>query len=111
MGEETDLLERLLRGGGRVVWAPRARVLHRVTADRLDRRAYLAWHRGHGRALVRTEPARTAAGRALSLVDESLRVTRTWLKAGWPGPVTPRRARLWRKLGRAQGRWLELSGR
>ena len=110
-GEETDLLERLIGSGERVVWAPDARALHRVTADRLDPRSYVAWHRGHGRALVRTEPPRSPAGRALALADETWRIARYWVRARWPGPVAPRRAELWRKLGRAQGRWLELSGR
>jgi glucosyl-dolichyl phosphate glucuronosyltransferase len=76
---ETELLRRLLREGGRIVYWPAAEVAHRVTAERLTR----AWFReralAQGISDLRTEPAgaRTDAllGHLLAL-RETIRAAR-----------------------------------
>jgi GT2 family glycosyltransferase len=49
-GEETELFVRLRAAGGRLLYVPGARVLHRVGPERLEPEAIVRWHRTYGRA-------------------------------------------------------------
>jgi glycosyltransferase involved in cell wall biosynthesis len=61
--EETELLGRLSRGPGRILYLPDAVIDHHVDAERVSRTAYLRWHRGFGRALARLDPPASARER------------------------------------------------
>lgn len=60
-GEETALLTRLARRGGRMRYVPEATVDHFLDARRASFGYFRRWHRGYGRALVRMDPAASAA--------------------------------------------------
>ncbi|HTA19938.1 MAG TPA: glycosyltransferase family 2 protein [Polyangia bacterium] len=55
VGEDTELVLRLLAAGEPLVYAPRALVRHPVTADRLHRRYVVRWWYQQGRARTLTE--------------------------------------------------------
>jgi GT2 family glycosyltransferase len=78
-GEETELLQRLQRGGGRILYLPGAAIDHHLDAERSSLAYYLRWSRGYGRSLVRLAPpasARERMRRALSALART-----AWLGA------------------------------
>lgn len=83
-GEETELLRRLQRRPGRVLYLPGAAVDHHVDAERVSLASYLRWYRGYGRALARIDPPanrRERVGRAALQLARALAWTvrgRTW---------------------------------
>jgi len=56
-GEDTEFCWRLLRGGERLIYAPKAIVFHPVDKRRIDKRYYQAWYYGMGRSRPRIERA------------------------------------------------------
>jgi len=56
VGEESELCERIRKGGGRVVYVPTAVVHHPVTEKQASKPFLLEWHFHYGRSLARREP-------------------------------------------------------
>lgn len=68
--EESELFQRLLRDGGRVVYAPDAEVLHCIQEEKLTREHFLAWHDRQGCAsAVMLRGRRGVIGRLLSTIE------------------------------------------
>ncbi len=76
-GEETDLMLRLWRRGGRLRYVPDAVVDHHILESRVTWDYYQHWQRGLGRALVRMSPPRSRLERWRQVV------TSTWKIAHW----------------------------
>jgi glycosyltransferase involved in cell wall biosynthesis len=62
-GEETDLLRRVARGPGRILYVPGAVLDHHIGSERARLGYYLRWNRGYGRSLVRFDPPARRAER------------------------------------------------
>jgi glycosyltransferase involved in cell wall biosynthesis len=83
-GEETELLSRLQRGSGRVLYLPAAAIDHHVDAERVSLANYPRWCRNQGRSLARIDPPanrRARAGRAAIQLARALAWAvrgRTW---------------------------------
>jgi glycosyltransferase involved in cell wall biosynthesis len=56
VGEESELCERIRKGGGRVLYVPTAVVHHPVTTQQASQAFLLTWHFHYGRSLARREP-------------------------------------------------------
>jgi glycosyltransferase involved in cell wall biosynthesis len=54
--EETELLQRMQRGPGRILYLPDAVIDHHLDAERVTPAAYRRWYRGLGRSLARIHP-------------------------------------------------------
>jgi len=61
--EETELLHRLARRRGRILYLPDAVIDHHVEAERVSPAAWVRWHRGLGRAHARLAPPANAGER------------------------------------------------
>lgn len=83
-GEEIELLRRLQRRPGRVLYLPGAAIDHHVDAERVSLANYGRWCRNQGRSLARIDPPanrRARAGRAAIQLVRALAWTvrgRTW---------------------------------
>jgi len=95
-GEDNEFCWRLLRAGERLIYAPKAIVLHPVEKHRIDKRYFEAWYYGMGQSRPRIEPAPEAAVRYLGFPRYMLR----WYLRDlilWLTSLTPKR-RLYYKL-------------
>ncbi len=72
-GEETELLRRLQRRTGRILYLPDAVIDHHVDAERASLAAYLRWYRGLGRSLARLDPPANALERVRRAATELAR--------------------------------------
>jgi glycosyltransferase involved in cell wall biosynthesis len=104
--EDTELLHRISKAGGRILYLPDAAVVHRVQADRVTKAYYRTWNIGYGRSSVlmrgRPGPVRTA----LKVVEQFFRILRYTV---FPfSLIFDSRAKRYRKRYQAMGRILEL---
>ncbi|HKA13779.1 MAG TPA: glycosyltransferase family A protein [Myxococcota bacterium] len=88
-GEESELLRRLSRRG-RILYLPGAAIDHHIDAERVTPANYLAWYRGHGRALARLDPP---ANRGAALVRAAHQLARALAWAARAQTWHARRAR------------------
>jgi glycosyltransferase involved in cell wall biosynthesis len=72
-GEETELLRRMQRGPGRILYLPDAVIDHHLDAERLSPAAYRRWYRGLGRSLARIDPPANRRERVRRAVRELAR--------------------------------------
>ncbi|MGE0451430.1 MAG: glycosyltransferase [Vicinamibacterales bacterium] len=82
-GEEADLLARIRRSGGQVVWIPSMRVRHYVPRERMSLGYILRYYEGRGRAAVRLggfRQGRRVAGAPLWAVRRLVETGAEW---GW----------------------------
>jgi glycosyltransferase involved in cell wall biosynthesis len=84
-GEETDLFERAIGRGARIVYQPTAVVEHRVQADHVTFEYYLRWWEGRGRSIVLSRDLR-GIERVITLLREVIRYVgdsmRVWSRRG-----------------------------
>ena len=107
-GEETELFQRLLERGGKVVYVPGARVEHRVQREKLTREYFLDWYYRQGRASARiTRSARTPLRCALQTGEQVLKVVRYGVSRFTAGDPQ-RRFDVACKLARAKGKFAGL---
>lgn len=99
-GEETELLRRLARQPGRILYLPDAVIDHHVDAERASLPYYLRWNRGLGRALARLDPPANPRERVR-------RVATQLARAAW-WSVRGREPSARRERERALGHALEL---
>lgn len=95
-GEESDLLERIRRAGGLIVWVPAAGVTHIVGRERARIRWLLRRAFAQGRTDVRFHSGGTRSSALASAVLRGWRALAAELKAG----EVPRRAALTRDASR-----------
>lgn len=105
-GEETEFYMRALANGFRIVYAPRAAVLHHLQPEKANWEALRRWHIGYGHASVRMRARLGLLRRLLRAAGHAF----TWL---WHVPQvvadpSRRRLRPRRKCWQAQGRIAEL---
>jgi glycosyltransferase involved in cell wall biosynthesis len=106
-GEDTDLLLRLRGLGGRILYLPEARVIHRVQAERVTKAYYRTWHVGYGRASVirRGRPGPVAA--IAKIMEQLFRIVRYSVP---PSLFFDSKAKRLGKRYQALGRILQLAG-
>lgn len=105
--EDTDLLKRITRLGGRVLYLPNAKVIHRVQAERVTKAYYRTWNVGYGRSSVimhgRPGPVITIA----KIAEQLFRIIRYSVP---PSLFFDSKAKRLRKRYQAMGRILQLIG-
>jgi glucosyl-dolichyl phosphate glucuronosyltransferase len=74
-GEATELLHRLRRRPGRILYVPGAAIDHYVDAQRASLAYFLRWCRGYGRSLVRIAPPASARERVRRAAAALVRAT------------------------------------
>jgi glucosyl-dolichyl phosphate glucuronosyltransferase len=108
-GEETELLRRLARGPGRILYLPDAVIDHHLDLERTSIAAYRRWYRGLGRALARLDPPATARERWRRAAKELARAARATMRGRSPLALREREcalghaAELWRGVDRGRG--------
>jgi glycosyltransferase involved in cell wall biosynthesis len=106
-GEDTDLMKRMSKAYGRILYLPGAVVRHRLSAAHLTEQYYREWHIAYGRASVLMRGRRGALGTLLKIIEQVFRIVRYSLP-----PIAflyPKAVRL-RKRYQAIGRILQLLG-
>jgi glycosyltransferase involved in cell wall biosynthesis len=105
-GEDTELFSRIGKLGGRMLYLPHAKVVHRIREERVTRSYFRQWNIAYGRASVRMKE-RPGLWKGLGIVCEQLvrYVRYAWVPARWlRDPVLERT----RKKYRAAGKILEI---
>ena len=105
-GEETEFYMRALAAGFRIVYAPRAAVLHHLQPEKANWEALRLWHIGYGHALVRMR-ARLGLPRRLLCAAGHV-FTWIWHAAQVIADPSRRSLRPRRKCWQAEGRVREL---
>ena len=105
--EDNDLLRRIRRLGGKTLYLPTAKVIHRVQAERVSKAYYRTWNLGYGRSSVimrgRLDPVTNIA----KIVEELFRIIRY---SAPPSLFFDSKAKRLRKRYQAMGRILQLIG-
>lgn len=105
-GEDTNLLMRISRLDGKVLYLPEATVIHRVQPERVTKAYYRIWNLGYGRAsvLMRGRPGPVFA--FIKILEQLFRILRYSI---FPGSLLfDSKAKRIRKRWQALGRILEL---
>ena len=104
--EDTELLHRISKMGGKILYVPQATVIHRVQAERVTKQYYRKWNIGYGRSsvLMRGRPGPMLG--FVKMVEQLLRILRYTF---FPFSVIfDSKAKRYRKRYQALGRILEL---
>ena len=106
--EDTELLHRVSRMGGKILYVPSATAIHRVQADRVTKSYYRTWNIGYGRSSVLMRGRPGPVLRILKIFEQVFRIFRYTV---WPlSLIFDSKAKRYRKRYQALGRILELLG-
>jgi len=105
-GEDTELMVRIGKAGGRVLYLPDARVVHRVQPERATKVYYRTWNVAYGRASIKMREQPGILFTLVRVVEQMIRILRyTVLPFSL---ISDSRAKRYRKRYQALGRILEL---
>jgi len=107
-GEDTELMIRMSRLPGKILYLPDAKVVHRVQADRVTEAYYKVWNIAYGRASVRMHGRYGPVLGLLKILEQLFRILR-YSVLPW-SLFRDSRAKRCRKRYQALGRILELLG-
>lgn len=70
--EETEFFRRLYAHGGKIIYVPQAKVIHRIEQSRTTLEYYKRWQRGLGLAIVLMKPPRGFLGHLIRFARQTL---------------------------------------
>lgn len=105
-GEDTELMTRIGNAGGRILYLPDARVIHRVQPERATKVYYRTWNVAYGRASVRMRKEHGLMFSLVRVLEQLFRILRyTVLPVSL---ISDSKAKRYRKRYQALGRILEI---
>ena len=105
-GEDTELMMRMSALGGRILYLPEARVVHRVQPERVTAAYYRSWSLAYGRASIRMKGRFGPLAGFVKILEQLFRLLRYTVLPG--SLLLDSKARRLRKRWQALGRILEL---